>query len=294
MNLRSIFSKIFSLFFWVIYNLFFLQIIDLEGFVDNVRYNWLYDFIKDISSFPEIYFHSTFNLGMYEIIPVVVFKTFSFFEVDYLFFVVALNVILLNSMSEYLKSKGISLFLSVLIIFSSFYVFKLCFTLHKLKIAIIVFFLFKKYFKSNVLVTLFTGLLAHYQFLILTISELTNLKELTKRFNMILIFCTFLLVYFIFKDSFLVKILYYFKKLNFFDFIISNVFILSMITVLTKNDIRKLFMISISTLFFGNSRLNIMIYAYLVDKTINVNMVLFSFLLIIPNIWFWFNFIVNG
>ena len=294
MNLRKKLLIIFRLFFFVLYNLFFIQIIDVENFVDNERYKWLYDFIKEISSISEIYFHSTLNLGMYEIIPIFIFKTFSTMEIEYLIFIVILNVIFLNFLNEYLRSKGISFLLTAIIIFSSFYVFKLCFTLHKLKIAIIFFFLIKKYFKKNVLSTLIIGLLAHYQFLILTISELFSLKELTKRFNMILIFIIVLITYFFLIDGFLVKIFYYFNNLYFTDFFISVVFILSMIYILSKKDLLKLFAISISTIFFGNSRINIMIYAYVADKAIVHNKVLFSFLVIIPNIWFWLNFINNG
>jgi hypothetical protein len=63
---------------------------------------------------------------------------------------------------------------------------------------------------------------------------------------------------------------------------------------LKKREIFETTLISLSTIIFGNSRINIMLYGYLFDKSINRNKTYLFLLILIPNLWWWSNFYLNG
>lgn len=290
MNLKKILLNISSLSAFYVYNILIISQINFEKFIDNERYSWLYYRLNEISNFSEIYFTSATNLGMFELLPIVVFKTFSNLNLEYQDFIILINLIFLFLISDYLRTKGTGFFLSLIIILSSFYVFKLCFTLHKLKIAVLLFLILNKLLKKSFYNVLFVSFLGHFQFLIILTSKLIKFSFLKRIENIIGLFFIALIVYFLLLNTFIQKFTYYFKELQFTDFMVSLCIILISSFLLKKREFFELFLISISTLIFGNSRINILIYGYIFDKTIKRNLLFTAAIAILPNIWFWFNF----
>jgi hypothetical protein len=288
MNIRSLFWSTFSIGVYFVYHSLAVKFIDLNTWIDNYRYSWFYEFVVDVDQIPEIIYHGTVNLGMSEVLPLSIFKIFSILSINYGCFIAIVNsVFFLALVTLFVRYFRLHPFVAIILIVSNFYVFKLMFTLHKLKIAILFFLLLLIYLKqarARLYSLLLVGFVAHYQMIILTpIALFKSIQGFKAKMAFLIVL---LPVVFLLSSVFIVKFAYYFRGFEYIDFIVSLFFVFLLSPFLRRESYKYLSPVLLAVLFFGNSRLNILLYfitvVYMKDRKIAF------FLLTFPNIWFWY------